>query len=105
MSTKLQEILAKREALEKEAEKVRLQERAEVITTLRKTIEDYRLTPLDLFPDHKLMPRSTPTRNAKRVIKYRSPEGQPWGGGVGPKPRWVKEVLARGESLEKYAVT
>jgi DNA-binding protein H-NS len=105
MSTKLQEILAKRAALEEEAERVRAQELEEVIQSLRKTIADYRLTPLDLFPDHKLMPRHTPSRNPKRVVKYRSKDGKPWGGGVGPKPKWVKEVLARGENIEDYAVT
>jgi DNA-binding protein H-NS len=37
------------------------------------------------------------------VIKYRKDEHNYWVG-RGPKPKWVKEVEERGESIEQYRV-
>lgn len=105
MSHKLAEILARRAALEAEAEQVRQAELGSVIAELRKTIAEYKITPIDLFPDQKVVPRNTVRREKQRPVKYRDEHGNTWGGGVGPRPKWIKDAIARGENIEKYAVT
>ena len=35
---------------------------------------------------------------------YRGPNGEQWAGGKGPRPKWVKEILASGGSLEDYKI-
>lgn len=105
MSHKLAEILARKAALDAEAELVRQAELGSVIAEMRKTIAEYKITPIDLFPDQKVVPRNTVRREKNRPVKYRDEHGNTWGGGVGPRPRWVKEAIQRGEDLEKYAVS
>ena len=104
-SEELAEALAERERVEAKSEKFRLAALDDVIQDVRKTIELYKLTPTDLFPDVKVVPRNTSRRASARPVRYRNEKGQTWGGGVGPRPRWIKEALARGEDIEKYAVT
>ncbi len=104
-SEELAEALAERERVEAKIEKFRLAALDDVIQDVRKTIELYKLTPTDLFPDVKVVPRNTSRRASARPVRYRNEKGQTWGGGVGPRPRWIKEALARGEDIEKYAVT
>lgn len=40
---------------------------------------------------------------ATKTVKYKNEKGETWGG-RGPKPQWVKDVEASGESLDKYLV-
>ena len=35
---------------------------------------------------------------------YRGPNGEQWAGGKGPRPKWVKEILAAGGSLDDYRI-
>lgn len=104
-SPELAEALAEKAAVEAKIEKFRLAELDKVIQDVRNTIALYKLSPTDLFPDMKVVPRSPSRRISARPVRYRNEKGQTWGGGVGPKPRWIKEALARGEDIEKYAVT
>ena len=104
-STKLAQALAARAAVDADIERIRLEELGPVIQDVRKTIELYKLTPSDLFPEVKVVPRNTSRRVSTRPVRYRNEKGQTWGGGVGPRPRWIKEALARGEDIERYAVT
>jgi DNA-binding protein H-NS len=52
-------------------------------------------------------PRSSKTPRARKSPSqatggYRGPNGEQWAGGKGPRPKWVKEILASGGSLEDY---
>ena len=84
----------------KQAENLRLQERAAAIKAMKAQIAQYGITAedLDLVPQPK-------TRNAEPVAaKYRGPNGELWGGGRGRKPDWVRQVLKAGKSIEDYAI-
>ena len=55
-------------------------------------------------------PRAAKAPKAPRAAKakpassggYRGPNGEQWAGGKGPRPKWVKEILASGGSLDEY---
>lgn len=104
--SKLTEIRAQIAKLEELAEAARREEKGKVVDAIKQQISDYNLSPVDLFPDVKLMPRTSPRREPKnRPIKYRNEKGETWSGGPGRRPKWILDVLASGEGLEKYAVT
>jgi len=105
ITTKLSEVLAQREALDRQLEELRMQEREPVIKELRLIIAQFQLTPTELFPEYKLAPRTTPRRDPRtRPVMYRSESGEVWGGGVGPRPKWIREAINRGEDIERYRV-
>ena len=104
--SKLTELRAEIARLEALAEKARQDEKGKVVDAIRQQISDYNLSPVDLFPDVKVMPRTSPRREPKnRPVKYRNETGETWSGGPGRRPKWILDVLASGEGLEKYAVT
>lgn len=37
------------------------------------------------------------------VVRFRGPEGQSWNG-VGPNPKWLKDLRAQGHTLDEYRV-
>lgn len=90
-----QELKAKAEELFAKAEEARKRERQDVIKEIKKKIAEYGIRPSDLGfavrPANKLAP------------VYRGPDGKTWSG-KGRKPRWVMEILARGESLDQYRI-
>lgn len=105
-TNKLSDIKAQIAELEALAEATRREEKGRVVQAIKEQIADYGLSPVDLFPDVKLMPRSTPRRNQHdRPVKYRNEKGETWSGGPGRRPKWILEAIDAGESLEKYAVT
>lgn len=104
--SKLADIRAQIAALEALAETARNEEKGRVVAAIKEQIADYNISPVELFPDVKLMPRSTPRRQPKeRPPKYRNEKGETWSGGPGRRPKWIVDALAAGESLEKYALT
>lgn len=105
ITTKLSEVLAQREALDRQLEELRMEEREPVIKELRLIIAQFQLTPTELFPDYKLAPRATPRRDPRqRPVMYRGDNGEVWGGGVGPRPKWIREAIKRGEDIERFRV-
>lgn len=42
--------------------------------------------------------------SSEKIIRYRGPNGEPWSGGPGRKPEWVRQILAAGGDLEQYRV-
>ena len=103
VTSKLPDILAQKAALEAEVEKVRLEELEQVVAELRQTIETYKITPEQLFPNVVVATKYAARRGIRRPPKYRNSEGQTWGG-AGPRPKWLREAVARGESIEHYAI-
>lgn len=47
--------------------------------------------------------RSARLTAPKRPVKYRDADGNTWTG-VGQRPRWVREALLAGATLEQFAV-
>jgi len=50
--------------------------------------------------------KPTTTITAKLKAKYRNPKdpSQTWHGGKGPKPKWIKELIANGGNLEDVEI-
>lgn len=81
------------------------------LVELKKDIEDYGFTAVELFGEVALAP-SKPRAKAKAgkravlsIVKYKDDNGNTWGGGKGPVPNWVKAIQgAKGGDIEKYRV-
>lgn len=107
------------EKLQVEAEALRQSELEGVIARIREAIEFYGLTPQDLgFPARgaaKAVPVAGKVRrrrgaSAKRKVagaqktpRFRDGQGNVWVG-RGPRPKWLREALADGKTLEDFAV-
>ena len=91
MST-LAELIAQKEALEKQIEAMRQSERKEAIAYIRSVIESFDVTPDELFGK---------ARSGKAVVaaKYRDPAtGKTWSG-RGRAPAWLE-----GKNREEFAI-
>lgn len=93
------ELKAQAEALLRQAEQVRQQERASVIADICAKMEEYGITVEDLTSSSRKR-----VARAKSEPKYRGPNGETWSGGPGRKPEWVRQILAAGEDIERYRI-
>lgn len=98
----LQELLAQKEALDREIELTKKQERAEAIKQVQTLMSQYGLTPADMAPRNS---SKTKSASAKKVAaKYRDTStGETWSG-RGLQPKWLKAALAAGRKLSDFAV-
>lgn len=99
------------QALQAEAEALRTKEREGVIERMKEAIAVYDITAADLGLGST--PRKTrnagrdrPISTGKKAVKatsaaYTDAAGNTWGG-RGPRPKWLREALARGENLESF---
>ena len=88
-----------------EAEVLRKQELADAIANIKSQMADLGITSADLG-GRSAGSRGSRAASAKadKVVKYRGPNGQAWGGGRGRKPQWVVDALAAGKNIEDFAV-
>jgi DNA-binding protein H-NS len=115
MSKTYSEILDQIEGLKVEAERLRREEVAGVVARIREAIVAYGLTPADLgFGPGAAKAKRADKRGGKpgrkaaagkpgARAKFRDSAGNVWGG-RGPRPRWLREALAAGKSLQDFAV-
>jgi DNA-binding protein H-NS len=102
----LQELLAQKEALEREIERTKQQGRADAIAKIHALMNEFGLSVSDLSGKSS---RSRPGKSAKPSggkvpAKYRnSSTGETWSG-RGLQPRWLKAALAAGRRLDEFAV-
>jgi DNA-binding protein H-NS len=88
MST-LQELVAQRDALDKQIAQTRQHELESVISQVRALIAEYGLRRQDIFAADSSEPKSS-KRRAKVAAKYRDPNsGQTWTG-RGRSPKWLE---------------
>ena len=105
----LQELLAQKEALEREIERTRQQERAAAIEQVRTLIAQHGLTAADLAlrdaPKGNAKPRAKAATTGRKVAaKYRDAStGATWSG-RGLQPKWLKAAIASGRKLSDFAV-
>ncbi|MEF7614640.1 H-NS histone family protein [Aquincola sp. MAHUQ-54] len=100
-------------ALSQQAETLRRKEIADVVARIKEAIEAYGLTAEDLGLQAGPRRAGRKTAAAKRKTgrsraaaaqpRYRDGSGNVWGG-RGPRPRWLREAIAAGHSLEEFAV-
>ena len=110
------QIMDEIESLRREAETKREQEVRDVIVRIKEAIAVYGLTPADLGfgsgagangkrrgrpPGRKNAVRAS-AKKAAKAPKFADKGGNTWSG-RGPRPRWLKEALAGGKTLEDFA--
>jgi DNA-binding protein H-NS len=103
----LNELLAQREALEKQIADTRRNEHAEALAQIRALMDQHGITLADLSGkagQGAARTRRAPKAGGKVAAKYRnSATGDTWSG-RGLQPRWLKAALATGRKLEDFAV-
>jgi DNA-binding protein H-NS len=102
----LQELMAQKEALERQIDQTRNQARSEAIEKVRALMAEYGLTPADLGGKTAAKTaRQTKSQGGGKVAaKYRNAStGETWSG-RGLQPRWLKAALASGRKLSDFAI-
>jgi len=107
------------EKLQAQAEAVRQSELDGVIARIREAIAFYGLKPQDLGFSPRAGVKATPAAGkvrrrrgagakraaagAQKAPKFRDGQGNVWVG-RGPRPKWLREALASGKTLDDFAV-
>lgn len=93
--------------LDKQIGEIRAVLRDAALSEMKKKTAVYAFTPEELFGAITATKPKAKTK-AKRgpaVVKYQDEHGNTWGGGKGPRPKWVVAIQEAGGDLEKYRVT
>ena len=99
----LQDLIAQKEALEREIERAKEQGRTDAIAKIRALMSEYGLSAADLAGKSS-KGKSGKSKGAKVAAKYRnSSTGESWSG-RGLQPRWLKAALAAGRKLDEFAL-
>lgn len=102
--TTLQELLAQKEALDKQIEDTRRQERSQALAQIKSLMEQFGLTISDLTARSAAPKKSAGAGGGKVAAKFRNQAtGETWSG-RGLQPRWLKAALAQGAKLSDFAV-
>jgi len=102
VSTNFQELIRQANELFAEAEKLRKTERAAAIADIRETCRQHGITLQDLG-GVKGPKGPKPAAKPAGAPRFRGPQGETWSG-RGPRPGWLRALLAAGESAETYRV-
>jgi len=102
MAPSLSDLIAQKEALERQIREAQSSAKAEAIAKVKELMSQHGLTAADLV--------ETPAKKngvkagSKVAPKYRDPAtGSTWTG-RGLKPKWLATALADGKSLEDFAI-
>jgi DNA-binding protein H-NS len=94
-------------SLQREAEKLRVQEMSGVIDRIKVAIAEYGITAEQLgfgSPSNNVAARKTSSKApSSGKAKYSNTLGQVWGG-MGPRPAWLRAELEAGKSLDDFLV-
>ena len=101
----LQELLAQKEALDKQIEDTRRNERSQALAQIKSLMEQFGLTVSDLTARAASPKKAGASGGGGKVAaKYRNKAtGESWSG-RGLQPRWLKAALASGANLTDFAV-
>lgn len=91
--------------LQRQADGMRRSEMAGVIKKIKVAIDAYGITSQDLFGAGGDSAPTAPIRRAKssdEAARYSDGAGNIWGG-RGPRPKWLRDAIAGGKSLEEFA--
>ena len=97
------ELLAQREALDKQIEELRQAEFRSAIEQVRRLIAEWRLTAEDC--GFKSVAASG-LKKAKSAVaaKYRGPNGETWSG-RGRAPKWLEALEAQGRQRAEFSIS
>lgn len=106
MSETFLQLQARIQELKVQAEAVKRSEIAGVIDSIKEAMAVYELTRSDVFGTAASKRTSRPTKAKGRThaVKYADGKGGTWVG-RGPRPLWLREAMARGETLDSFATT
>jgi DNA-binding protein H-NS len=97
------------ETLQRQAEKLKSQEVSGVVERIKVAIQHYGLTAEQLgLGEARALPRKATKSPSPSLTKrdgsskYSDGQGNVWSG-RGPRPHWLRDALAGGESLESFA--
>lgn len=94
--------LAKLEDMQLEVNNRRAALRSDAVKEAQQIIDQFQLQASDFrFKDGETMVRKS--RRGSVKPKYRGPKGELWTG-RGRSPKWVEQIKANGESIEKYLI-
>jgi DNA-binding protein H-NS len=98
----LQDLLAKKAALEEEIQSTQKRERQDAIAKVKSLMSEYGLTVSDLAG--KTPGKVGAAKGAKVAPKYRNTAtGDTWSG-RGLQPKWLKAALASGKKVSDFAI-
>jgi len=98
----LKELITQKEALERQIEETRRQDRTDAITKVRALMDEHGLSISDL--SSKAGGKTRASKGNKVAAKYRNAAtGDSWSG-RGLQPKWLKAALASGRKLGEFAV-
>ena len=102
MTGSLSDLIAQREALERQIQAARSSAKAAAIAQVRALMVEHGLTPMDLIAKSASKGRAPIGR--KVAAKYRDPvSGATWTG-RGLKPKWLVAALASGKLLSNFVI-
>lgn len=103
MTTSLGDLLAQREALERQIREAQREQQHAALTEIRRLMEEHGLSVNDLGAS-KAGAKSRSSHGGKIAPKYRDPQtGQTWSG-RGLKPKWLTAAIEGGKTLEDFAL-
>ncbi|MGJ7509932.1 H-NS family nucleoid-associated regulatory protein [Variovorax sp. GT1P44] len=94
------------QTLQREAEKLRMQEMSGVINRIKVAIAEYGITAEQLglgSASRRAIVKNPGKASGAGKAKYANAQGQVWGG-MGPRPAWLRAELEAGKSLEDFLV-
>ena len=98
----LKELLSQKEALDRQIELTKKQERSSAIAKVKTLMTEYGLTVSDIAGKVAAKPHSS--KSSKVAAKYRNTAtGEAWSG-RGLQPKWLKAALATGKKIQDFAV-
>ena len=87
----------------------RTSNRGPKLAELKKDIANYGFTAVELFGEAasntaKPKAKAKAGKRPPSIVKYKDDNGNTWGGGKGPRPKWVVAIEKAGGDIEKYSV-
>ena len=102
MATSLSDLIAQKEALDRQIQEAQSQAKAEAIAKVRELMSTHGLTTADLVAPAKS--KQGVKAGSKVAAKYLDPAtGSKWTG-RGLKPKWLSAALEGGKSLQDFAI-
>lgn len=102
MSVSLSDLIAQKDALERQIHAAQSTAKADAIEQVRQIMAEHGLTAMDLVAKSSAKPG--PASGKKVAAKYRDPtSGATWTG-RGLKPKWLTAALATGKAISDFSV-
>ncbi|MDQ6628921.1 MAG: H-NS histone family protein [Pseudomonadota bacterium] len=99
----LHELMAQKEAIERQIDQTKKQQRGDAVAKVHALMSEYGLTLADLGAKQSGKPKSGGSAG-KVPAKYRNTStGETWSG-RGLQPRWLKAALASGKKIGDFTV-